>query len=95
MKNGLFNFESAGGDQGADTINASAFYGNGNLAIDSNALLRNRSYTVGTLPAASGVTGAMARVSDASAAPTYNSVAAGGGSTFACVVSDGTNWRYC
>lgn len=91
---GLLSGSASGGMKGVGTVNATGYWANNNLAIDSNALIRHRAYTVGTLPSASGITGAAAYVTDASAAPVYNATAAGGGSTFAKVVSDGTNWRY-
>lgn len=84
---------TTGGDQGDGTMNAASYYANGNLAIDSNALLRTRAFTIGTLPSASGRAGAIAYVTDSLAAPVYNATLTAGGSTFAKVVSDGTVWR--
>lgn len=88
--NGLWTFGATGGDQGANTINASSFYANGNIIADTNALIRCRVYTVGTLPTV--VAGARAFVSDANAT-TFASIVAGGGANGVPVYSDGTNWR--
>ena len=48
-------------------------------------------YTVATLPAASGLTGAICYVTDA-LAPTYNATVVGGGAVKTLVFSNGTNW---
>lgn len=92
--NGVVVGAPTGSFQGTGTLNATALYTNGNLVADTNGLLRTRAYTVGTLPAAAGITGAIARVTDALVAPVYAAAATGGGTTFAKVVSDGTIWRY-
>ncbi len=60
-------------------------------AGDFNGPVRVKSYTVGTLPAASLGIGMIACVTDANAT-TRLSVVAGGGSNKALVWSDGTNW---
>lgn len=87
---GMWTANATGGDQGANTINASSYYANGNIIADTNALIRCRVYTVGTLP--TGVAGARAFVSDANAT-TFASIVAGGGANGVPVYSDGTNWR--
>lgn len=87
---GLYMNGATGGDQGANTINASSYYANGNIIADTNALLRCRVFTVGTLP--TGIAGARAFVSDANAT-TFASIVAGGGANGVPVYSDGTNWR--
>lgn len=61
-------------------------------ALDVNGPVRVKTYTVGTLPAASLGAGMIAYVTDANAT-TQNSIAAGSGSNKVLVFSDGTNWR--
>lgn len=80
---------------GVSTINSLGFYVAGNVAVDANGLLRGPGFTVATLPAASGVTGARTRVSDSNAAITagIGAVVAAGGANIVPVFSDGTNWR--
>lgn len=90
FQGGFWTLNATSGDMGADTINASSYYANGNIIADTNALIRCRVYTVGTLPA--GVAGARAFVSDANAT-TFASIVAGGGANGVPVYSDGTNWR--
>lgn len=90
LRAGLYMNGATGGDQGANTINASSYYANGNIIADTNALIRCRVYTVATLP--TGIAGARAFVSDANAT-TFASVVAGGGANGVPVYSDGTNWR--
>jgi hypothetical protein len=92
FQNGFWTVSATGGDQGADTINASSYYANGNIIADTNGLVRTRSYTAATLPAATSIAGARAFVSDANAT-TFASVVAGGGANGVPVYSDGTNWR--
>jgi len=62
-------------------------------AVAATTTIRTGSYTVATLPSASG-SGVHARtgVSDANST-TFNAVVAGGGSNIVPVFSDGTNWR--
>jgi hypothetical protein len=90
FQGGFWTLNATSGDMGADTINASSYYANGNIIADTNALIRCRVYTVGTLP--TGVAGARAFVSDANAT-TFASIVAGGGANGVPVYSDGTNWR--
>lgn len=91
LRNGLSIGANAATDYGFGAMNADGFFITGTVVIDSNRLLRSRNYTVATLPSASGVTGAIAYVTDANAT-TRLSVAAGGGSNKLLVQSDGTNW---
>jgi hypothetical protein len=95
LHSGLFMNGATGGDQGANTINASGYYVNGNIVADASGLLRGPGFTVGTLPAAGGVTGGRTRVSDSNAAITagIGAVVAAGGANVVPVFSDGTNWR--
>lgn len=64
-----------------------------NLHAKFAATVKTASYTVGTLPSASGLgSGARAMVSDANAT-IFNSIVAAGGANIVPVWSDGTNWR--
>jgi len=64
-----------------------------NLHAKFAATVKTASYTVATLPSASGIgSGARAMVSDANAT-TFYSIVAAGGANIVPVVSDGTNWR--
>lgn len=72
-------YYSGGADMGANTINTTAYYSAGNVVIDSDRIIRLRSYTVGTLPAA-GTAGRQV----------YCSNETGGAVP---VFDDGTNWR--
>lgn len=57
-------------------------------------VLKLKTYTVATLPAAATVgAGAKAFVTDGSAGPTWGATVAGGGSLLTPVYSDGTNWK--
>ena len=60
-------------------------------SISAKLLKPNGSYTVATLP--SGQTGQITYITDATTV-TYRGIAAGGGTNFALVVFDGTNWIY-
>lgn len=93
IQNGLFTPNATGSDQGADTFNCLALYTNGNIIADANSLIRNRVFTVGTLPAV--VAGGNAQVSDATQTLTagIGAVVVGGGANNVPVNSDGTNWR--
>lgn len=73
---------------------------NGNLGVgvnlpttklDVDGLIKTKGYTVATLP--TGVTGAIAYVTDASAI-SYRANVTGGGANVALVMYDGTNWIY-
>jgi hypothetical protein len=70
----------------------------GNASITRTVLRgvqKGTTYTVATLPSASGTTagaGARAFVTDANAT-TFASIVAGGGANGVPVYSDGTNWR--
>lgn len=70
------------------TVGSIATYG-GALLVDHNTM------TVASLPAASGVSGARAMVSDSTVAGSGNfgATVAGGGSNVVPVYSDGTNWK--
>lgn len=89
---GLYMNGATGGDQGANTINATALYTNGNQIADTNGLLRARQYTVATLPAASGAAPMQrASVSDA-LAPVALAAVVGGGAVKVPVYDDGA-WK--
>jgi len=64
-----------------------------NSVIDANRLLRRRVYTFATLPAAAGIAGAMAHISDGAAAPVWNAAAAGGGAVSTPVFSNNVAWN--
>lgn len=91
---GVWGGSVAGNGMGNGSANMLAYYVSGTVAIDTNGLLRARPFTVGTLPAAAGVVGAKARVTDSLAAPVFAAAAVGGGVVYAPVESDGTTWRY-
>lgn len=66
---------------------------NASITVITQGPLRLKSYTVATLPSASGSgAGATAFVTDANST-TFASVVAGGGANGVPVYSDGTNWR--
>jgi hypothetical protein len=72
-----------------DTANGLSMFG-ANPVIDANRLIRFRSFTFGTLPAA--VQGAKAMITDSPAAPVIYAAAAGGGAVKIPVYSDGVGW---
>lgn len=90
VANGAYMVGATGGDQGANTFNASSFYANANLIADTNGLLRLRQYTVATLPAA-GTAGRRAAVTNA-LAPAYGAAVAGGGAVNVPVYDNGAAW---
>ena len=75
-------------DLGTPTETYRTIYSN---ILSSEKLRLSKSYTVSTLP--SGTQGDIAYVTDASSV-TYRAIATGGGSDFALVVYNGTNWIY-
>lgn len=91
---GVYTSTATGGDPGLGKFNATGYNANGNIAIDSNALIRLRNYTVATLPSASGITGATAFVTDANTTVILGLglTVVGGGANKVPVYSDGTNW---
>lgn len=92
---GLVSGSPTGDLKGVGTVNATSYYTNNNLSLDTDGVSRMRSYTVGTLPAASGKAGGRAYVTDANATFTagIGATVAGGGANVVPVFSDGTNWR--
>lgn len=90
IANGVYSAGATGGDQGANTFNASSYYSNANIIADTNGLIRTRQYTVATLPAA-GTAGRKAAVTDA-LAPAYGAIVAGGGAVNIPVYDNGANW---
>lgn len=56
-------------------------------------LVVGKTFTVATLPAAAGNTGARTFITDGAAVPVFGAIAAGSGALFLPVFSDGTNWR--
>lgn len=61
------------------------------LIADANGLLRRRTYTVGTLPSATGISGAMAFVTDSNTA-TFAASPSGGGGIAIWVSAANNNW---
>lgn len=95
VRAGAFMQGATGNDAGgAGTFNATSFYSNGNLSIDTNSLLRARVFTFATLPTAVGANGARTQISDGLAAPVFATLAAGAGVVQAPVYSDNAAWRY-
>ena len=94
LRAGLYMNGATGGDKGANTINASSLYANGNIVADTDGLVRCRVFTVATLPTV--VSGGRAFVSDAltTVALGIGTVVVAGGANVVPVWSDGTNWRY-
>lgn len=64
-----------------------------NIVVDANRVIRRRVFTFATLPAAAGIAGAMAQISDGAAAPAWNAAAAGGGAVSTPVFSTGAAWN--
>lgn len=62
------------------------------LTVRTDSTVTQAALTVATLPAAAGLSGARAFVTDANAT-TFASIVAGGGSNRVPVYCDGTNWR--
>jgi len=85
---GVTNFRSAGG---ATTQLSLASNGRATFA----ELIVDKAFTVGTLPAAAGLAGARAHVTDSNATLTagIGAIVATGGANVVPVFCDGTNWR--
>lgn len=62
-------------------------------AFSASTVTLSASYTFATLPAAASSSGMRTFISDGAATPTFTAAAAGGGTLFTPVYSDGTTWR--
>lgn len=82
---------ATGTDKGAGNLNVNELYGNNQLCVTSNGIIRSRTYTVATLPAA-GNQGRRAMVSDANA-PAFGAAVAGGGAAIVPVYDTGAAWN--
>ncbi len=91
LSNGLIIGAPTGGFQGAGTVNATSFYANGQLSVDTANNHFTNSYTVATLPAATANKRSM--VTDSAAAPVFSAAVAGGGTLRVPVYADGATWR--